>query len=222
MDVHRHEGARQARSRRARFARFLHVGVDRQLQVVAGHRRFGDAAGRPGSAGRRRRPGSGSAPARRAGTRRRCPRPRPCRSRRRARGRGSAASFSSSSVDLADVAERCGRRASRAGSGGRRPARPATPGKAVLVLFEVVDEVVADVAAQGHRRARGDRFALRAIVRRTWRSEHVGELGELRQLGPALAAGRSAVSRVDLEREAGAVGDQHVAVAVEDLAARAR
>ena len=42
VDVHRDEAARQAAFGQRRLAGRLHVGVDRELQVVARHRRLGD------------------------------------------------------------------------------------------------------------------------------------------------------------------------------------
>ena len=120
--------------------------------------------------------------------------------------------------DLADVAEDVG---------GQRPVRVVADEdpldldarKAVLVFLQVVDEVVADVATQGHRRRRRQ---LQFFVHRAAQVAQgaVGQLGEARELGPPLGRVGGQFARVDLQRQAGAVGDQHFAVAIEDLAAR--
>ena len=219
MDVHRHEAARQAARGERRFAGRLHVGVDREPQVVAGDRRLRDelaAAGRlaegvdldPGRC-RRGRAGSG----------RRCTRPRPGRSRRPARARGSARSFSCSSVDLADVAEDVG---------GERPVRVAADEDALHARPRGSGPGSPAGSRRGSCRRRGagsparpaPASALRAIVRRSRRSELW--VSSASRASSARRSPRSAgqLARVDLEGEAGAVGDQDLAVAVEDLAAR--
>ena len=48
----------------------------------------------------------------------------------------------------------------------------------------------------------------------------MGELGQSRQLGPAPAGVSGQFARVDLQREAGAVGDENLAFSVEYLSAR--
>ena len=92
------------------------------------------------------------------------------------------------------------------------------PGEALLVFLQVVDEVVADVAPQRHRRRRGQ---LQFFAHRAPQPARcaVGELGEAGDLGPATGFVSGQFPRVDLQRQAGAVGDESVAVAVEDLAA---
>ena len=92
-------------------------------------------------------------------------------------------------------------------------------GEVPLVLFQVVDEVVADVLAQRHRRPRRDFFLF--LDRAPHPAQrHLGEAPEPLQLGPFLGWVFGQLLGVELERQAGAVVDQDVAVAVEDVAAR--
>ena len=121
-------------------------------------------------------------------------------------------------VDLADVAEQVsGQRPVRIGA-DEDPLR-LNPREAVLVLLQVVDDVFADVAAQGDRGAGGD---LEFFVHRAPQPFRgaVGEGAEPGQLFAFFDRVFGQLLGADLERQAGPVADQDVAVAVEDLAAR--
>jgi hypothetical protein len=90
-------------------------------------------------------------------------------------------------------------------------------GEAALVLFQVVDEVVADVLAQRHRRAGRHFFGL-ADRPPHLAQRHVGEAAEAGQLRPLFGRVLRQFLRVELQRQAGPVRDQDVAFAVEDVA----
>ncbi len=82
-------------------------------------------------------------------------------------------------------------------------------GEAAFVLFQVVDEVVADVAAQRHRHA-GRQFEFFVHRLAQLRQRGVDQFAELRELGvlPGFVFGQ--LLRADLEREADPVGDEDV------------
>ena len=121
-------------------------------------------------------------------------------------------------VDLADVADDVG------GAGAVGVVADEDPlhgdaGELVLVLFDVGDQVEADVAPQRHRGAGGDFFPV-CDRPADLAQGHVRELPQPRQLGPFLSRVLGQFRGVQLQRQAGAVVDQDFAVAVEDVAAR--
>ena len=213
--VHRDEGAGEAERRHLRLAHRLQVGVDRQHQVV---------------------PGLGLAHARLAAG-------------RQARGvdvdRGQAVDAAQDVVvarleallahlvarlelleaglaqllrrDLADVAEDVrGRRAVRVAADV--DAVDGHPGVAVLVLAQEPDELDRDVALERDR-ARGQLLRLLPDLLADLGDPHPGDLRHaLQHLGAAVPALRQLV-RAHLQGEGGAVANQHLAVAVADLAA---
>ncbi len=124
-------------------------------------------------------------------------------------------------IHLAHVAEEVGGQRALRVARARRRGRRVTPGKRRLVLAQEVDELVGDVALQGHRAGR----------RAPW-SAGGSPCRSPRRSCPAPRRGAAITSRAPLratpgssvgshlERERGAVADQRLAVAVEDLAAR--
>ena len=121
-------------------------------------------------------------------------------------------------VDLADAAEDVG------GKGFLRVAAhedalDVDAGEAVFVLFQVVDEVVADVAAQQHRHA-GRQFEFFVHRLAQLRQRRVDQFAELLELGVLAGFVFGQLLRADLEGEADPVGDEDVPLAVEDVAAR--
>ncbi len=217
MDVHRDEGAAQPPRRHRRFARFLDRGVERELQVVAWDRRL-----------RQQLPVRGRLPERVD---------LDFGQSRLAAEEGVVGVLDSVLsdfvagleglvlgflelffVDLADLAEDVG---------GQGPIRVVAdedplhrdPREEMLVLLHVVDEVVANVLPQSHRGAgRGHHPFVDRLLDPVGR--RVGEFGELGELGlPSLQLGRQLVG-VDLDREAGAIVDQNLAIAIEDRPAR--
>ncbi len=213
VDVHRHERARQPDRGDRAFARRLDLGVDRQLDVVAGHRRFGDELAARGrlAEGVDLDPGQARVAAQVTvegvlG---------PVLADLVARLEGPVPGFFQLVFgDLADAAEHMRRpRASRVVADEHLLDLHA--GKVVLVLFEVVEKVVADVAAQRHRRPRGDRFLFGDRLADLGQ-RHVDQLAEPGQHRLFLPRVARQFRGVDLEGEAGAVVDQRAAVAVED------
>ena len=217
MDVHRQEGAAQAAGGERRFAGRLHGGVDRQLQVVARHRPLRDelAARRRLAEGVDLDPGDA-----------RLPPQVPVVGVLDPFGTDRFAGFELPVArllevffgDLADAAYDVG------GEGFMRVAAhedplDVDPGEATLVLFQVVDEIVADVAAQGH----GDPWGSRQFF--VQRPPHmpqrgVCQFGQPCQLGTLARAFFGQLLGVDQQRQAGPVGDHDVAGAVEDVPAR--
>ena len=121
-------------------------------------------------------------------------------------------------VYLVDAAEDVGGERAVRVAAHEHPLHP-DPREAVLVLFQVVDEVVADVAAHGDRRARRQQqLFVQGLAQPVRRG--VDQLRELRQLAAAFGLLGGQLARVDLQREAGPVGDDDPPVAVEDLAPR--
>ena len=216
MHVHGDETARQPAFSHRRFAGRLHALVDRQLQVVAGGRRL------------RNKPSVRSRLAERVNLD-----PGQARTPAQVTVIGVLYPFLTDFVarlqapvarllqlflaDLADRAEHVRAKASVRVGANEYPLY-LDPREAVLVLLQVVDEVVADVLAQGHRRRR---CQLQFLVHGAAHPGQgaVGECGQPRQLGVALADAGGQFAWVDLQGEAGPVGDQDLAVAVEDFAA---
>jgi hypothetical protein len=120
--------------------------------------------------------------------------------------------------DLAGVAEQVGRQGPLRVAADEDP-RNLDPWKLGLVLLQVVDELVRDVPLQRHGRvAIEGQLLLHRLA-----DPFQGEAGDVREPGqlrpPLLLLGRE-LARVDLEGEAGAVADEHVAVAVDDVPTR--
>jgi hypothetical protein len=120
--------------------------------------------------------------------------------------------------DLADAAEQMGG-AAFVRVVADEDALDGDPGKAALILFQVVDEVIADVLAQRHRGPGGD-FFLFFDRPPQLAQRHLGEVPELLQLGHFFDCVFGQFLGVQLQRQAGAVVDQDVAGAVEDVATR--
>ena len=94
-----------------------------------------------------------------------------------------------------------------------------TPGKRSWFSSQVVDEVVADVLAQRHRRPRRDFFAFLDRPPH-FAQRHLGEVAEAGQLLAFCGRVLGQFGGVQLQRQAGPVVNQDIAVAVEDVAAR--
>ena len=217
MHVHRDEAAGQPAFGHRRFAGLLHPGVDRELEVVAGHWRLGDqaAVGSRLAEGVNLDPLQSRVPAEVAVVGRLDPVLADFFARLHALVlRLLQLVF----VDLADVAEDMGGERSVWVCAHEYPLDRHSR-EAPLVFLQVVDEVVADVLAQGHG---GRRCRLQLFVHRLAHPVQVAmdQARELAQLGAPLGRVGGQLARVDLERQAGAVGDDQLAVAVENLAAR--